>query len=119
VSLTTEPVPSRPTRPDRSPAGGRCAQCGSGLAPDQEWCLGCGSARTLIHRAPDWRVPVAIVATLLVLVVAGFAIAIIELSREANRSEALQATQTTTVAIPSTPAAAPAAAAATPKRLSR
>jgi hypothetical protein len=61
---------------------------------------------------------VAIVATLVVLVVAGFAIAIIELSRDANRSEALHATQTTTVAIPAATAAAATAPAATaaPKR---
>jgi hypothetical protein len=61
---------------------------------------------------------VAIVATLVVLVVAGFAIAIIELSRDANRS---RATQTTTVAIPAaTAATAPAATApaAAPKRRS-
>ncbi len=118
MSLTTEPVPSRPARPDRSPVGARCTQCGSGLAPDQEWCLECGSARTLIHRAPDWRVPVAIVATLLVLVVAGFGLAIIELSRDANRSWALQATQTT-VATPAATAATAIAPTATPKRHSR
>jgi hypothetical protein len=115
VSLTTEPVPSRPARPDRSPVGAGCTQCGSGLAPDQEWCLDCGSARTLIHRAPDWRVPVAIVATLIVLVVAGFGLAIIELSHDANRSGALQATQTT-VAIPAATAATAIAPTATTKR---
>jgi len=112
VSVTTEPVPSRPTRHERSPVGPRCAQCQAGMAPDQEWCLECGSARTLIHRAPDWRVPVAIVATLLVLMTAGFAVAIIGLSRDANRSAALETIQTTRITIPAATTAAPAAPAA-------
>jgi hypothetical protein len=56
-----------------------CAQCGTELEDDQEWCLECGAARTLIHRPPDWRIPVAIVGTVLLLILAGFAIALIKL----------------------------------------
>jgi hypothetical protein len=80
------------------------------LASDQEWCLECGSARTLIHHAPDWRVPVAIVAMLLVLVLASFAIAFTELSRNANQSAALPATPTKTDNRPGSGAREPAGA---------
>jgi hypothetical protein len=64
----------------------RCEQCGAPMADDQEWCLECGTARTLLHRPPDWRIAAAIVATVVVLVLAGFAIALINLSSESNRS---------------------------------
>ena len=89
-----------------------CAGCGAELEDDQEWCLECGASRTLIHRAPNWRVPVAIVATAVVLVLAGIAIALANLSDQTNT-----ATQTVTVAAAapapppsSTPATRPAAA---------
>ena len=56
----------------------------------------------------------AIIATLVVLVIAGFTMALVELSSDANRSAALQATRTERVTIravtPATPAAATAAA---------
>jgi hypothetical protein len=61
-----------------------CAQCGTELNDDQEWCLECGTARTLIHRSPDWRIPIAIAATILLLVLAGVAIALIHLSQRTN-----------------------------------
>jgi SPOR domain len=64
----------------------RCEQCGAPMADDQEWCLECGTARTLFHRPPDWRIAAAIVATVVVLALAGFAIALINLSSESNRS---------------------------------
>ena len=54
----------------------RCAACGSPVEGDQEWCLECGAARTLIHRAPDWRIPVAIVLAVAVLVIVALAIAL-------------------------------------------
>ncbi len=79
-----------------------CAQCGTELHDDQEWCLECGAARTLIHRPPDWRIPLAILSTIVVLVVAGFAIALINLSKRTNAATA------------SPPAAASAPAAAAP-----
>ena len=49
-----------------------CEQCGAELADDQEWCLECGGARTLIHRGPDWRVPLVVIATVIVLAIGGF-----------------------------------------------
>ena len=72
---------STPDGADEHPqADAACMQCGGALADDQEWCLRCGAARTLIHRTPDWRVPVAVVGIVVVLVLAGVLIALINLS---------------------------------------
>jgi septal ring-binding cell division protein DamX len=69
-----------------------CPQCGSPLAPDQEWCLECGApVRVRIRSAPDWRAPLAIVAGVVVLVAVGFVIALVALSNTANRSVATPA----------------------------
>jgi hypothetical protein len=57
-----------------------CAYCGAALADDQEWCIECGAARTLIHRAPDWRIPLLVLGTVIVLAAAVFAIVLINLS---------------------------------------
>lgn len=46
----------------------RCLVCGGPLAEDQEWCLECGAARTVIHRPPDWRVGLAIMLAVVVVV---------------------------------------------------
>jgi uncharacterized OB-fold protein len=62
----------------------RCAACGEPLAPDQEWCLECGAGRTLLRRPPSWRVPAAIVAFVLALVIAGLLVALVSLSIQAN-----------------------------------
>ena len=39
----------------RRRAARQCAACGATLEPDQEWCVECGTARTVLHRPPDWR----------------------------------------------------------------
>jgi predicted nucleic acid-binding Zn ribbon protein len=39
-----------------------CVNCGNPMAADQEWCLECGAARTMIRRPPDARIALAIVA---------------------------------------------------------
>ena len=46
----------------------RCLVCGAPLADDQEWCLECGAARTVIHSPPDWRVGLAIMLAVVVVV---------------------------------------------------
>ncbi len=86
-----------------------CAQCGTELEDDQEWCLECGAARTLIHRAPDWRVPVAIVATVVLCVLAGFAIALVNVSHRAN-AEAASTSAPSAAAAAAAPPPAPVAA---------
>lgn len=67
------------------PAAVSCERCHAPLAVDQEWCLECGAARTRIHRAPDWRIPVAVVTVVIALALIAFLIALIDLSIIANR----------------------------------
>ena len=83
-------------RPHRShePEPDHCAQCHAPLAQDQEWCLECGSARTLIYAAPDWRVPVVVALVVIVIMIAGFAFAITRLS-----DNSASAAQTANVAL--------------------
>jgi uncharacterized protein (DUF983 family) len=49
-----------------------CPACGSALADDQEWCLECGTATTIIHSSPDWWVPVVVIAIVVAAALAGF-----------------------------------------------
>jgi DNA-directed RNA polymerase subunit RPC12/RpoP len=55
----------------------RCARCGEQLEPDQEWCLECGSARTIVHRPPDPRIGAAIAGSIALVVLAAVIIAVI------------------------------------------
>jgi len=107
MSVTTETHGPQPGPQSRAPSSGAeddvCAHCGAGLARDQEWCLECGSARTLIHRPPDWRIPIAIVGVVVLVVLAGFAIALINLSTNANRSAQTVAAKPATAPAVSTP----------------
>lgn len=66
-----------------------CAQCGADLADDQEWCLECGGARTLIHRGPDWRLPLAVIAAVIVLAIGGFVVAVISISNDSGNPAAV------------------------------
>lgn len=47
----------------------QCPACGAELAEDQEWCLECGAAMTVIHAPPDWRVGLVIVLAVVAAVV--------------------------------------------------
>ena len=81
-----------------------CPRCGASLAPDQEWCLSCGTAvRTRIAPTPRWRVPVVLVGTLLALIAAALILALVELSGDPQPvAKAPSSTPT------ATPAGAPA-----------
>ena len=68
----------------QSTADERCSSCDAPLAADQEWCLECGAARTALRRPPNWRIPVAVVTLVVVLVVVGLLIALVSLSIQAN-----------------------------------
>lgn len=102
MSVVSEP------RPEERTGRSRCLQCGARLADDQEWCVECGAARTLIHRPPDWRIPIAVIGAVIVAVLAGLLIALASLSSDANRTARAQATATVTA--PSASAAAPTVA---------
>lgn len=107
MSLTGERPRVHGPAYDALPAGDVCPHCDSPLRDDQEWCLECGAARTLIHRPPDWRIAAAVIAVVVGLALLAFAIALVNLSSNADQ---LAGTQTT--AKTSTVAARPATAAA-------
>jgi CHASE1-domain containing sensor protein len=49
------------------------------MASDQEWCLECGAARTLLRRPPDWRVPMALLVGLVVLAAIALVVTVLSL----------------------------------------
>ena len=49
------------------------------MASDQEWCLECGAARTIIAAAPDWRIPLLLIGVVVALLAGGFAFALTQL----------------------------------------
>lgn len=72
---------------DRRASETVCPHCGGRLAPEQDWCLECGAAvRIRIRPAPDWRIPLAIVAGVVALVAVGFVVVLVALSNSANQS---------------------------------
>jgi hypothetical protein len=70
------------------------------MAVDQEWCLECGTARTLLQRPPDWKVPALVIGTVVALVLAAFAIALVTLSSDAGPTGQAQAVRTVTITSP-------------------
>jgi hypothetical protein len=76
------------TMTDPAEVGGQpapfCALCGHPMQSDQEWCLQCGSARTVIARPPDWRVPVLIIGAVVLLIAGGAFYAISQLAGRAG-----------------------------------
>jgi cell division septation protein DedD len=83
-----------------------CPRCGAPLAPDQEWCLSCGTAvGTRVASTPAWRAPVAIVGALLALLAGALMLALVELSGDP---------QPVAKAPPATPAPAPTSVAPAP-----
>jgi RNA polymerase subunit RPABC4/transcription elongation factor Spt4 len=69
VSTTAKTEPAAtPGAPEAQEESDRCLACGAALAEDQEWCLECGAARTVIHAPPDWRVGLAIILAVVMVV---------------------------------------------------
>jgi cell division septation protein DedD len=96
---------------ERSASETVCPDCGAGLATDQDWCLECGApVKVRIRAAPDWRVPVAIVAGVIAVAAAGLVFALVALSNTADRSVVIVPAATSAPAAAKT---APAASAQT------
>jgi hypothetical protein len=97
-----------PAGPGSEATAGRsyCTRCGARLDADQEWCLECGLARTIIRSAPDWRVPLLVIGAVILAALVAFAIAIINLGGSGS-------TSTVTVRATAAPAAGSSAHAAT------
>jgi len=88
VSATETPAP--PTAVER-----RCPRCGAHLSAEQEWCLECGAAvGTRIAEPRGWRVPLAIVGSLLALALIALILALVELSSPAEEIVAVPQTPT-------------------------
>lgn len=97
----------RPAEPGPAPA--TCPRCGSPLAPGQDWCLECGEAVTTeIAAKPGWKLPAAIVATVVALGAAVLVLGFLELSDDAERA-AEQPAATPTPLASATPTATPEA----------
>lgn len=73
----------------------RCPTCGAGAEPGQLICLECGSRISLGYRKPpSWRVPVAIIVAVILVVIAGLGIGLREITSDADSEVAAdQATE--------------------------
>lgn len=69
------------------PADDACPRCGAGLARTQSWCLRCGAAaRTRLVPTPGWKVPVALVAAVVVVCLAALIWAFVALTSDQGPS---------------------------------
>jgi hypothetical protein len=90
--------------PEAPHPAARCPRCATELAPDQEWCLNCGTAaRTTIAATPNWRLPLALVAVVAVLCVGALTWAFVELTNDDAAVESASTTVTQTTATTTTP----------------
>ncbi len=49
------------------------------MVAEQEWCLECGAARTLLRPPPDWRVAVALLVGLVMLAALALVVTVLSL----------------------------------------
>jgi septal ring-binding cell division protein DamX len=95
-----------------------CPRCNGPLAPDQEWCLNCGTdVGARVAPTPRWRLPVALVGALLALLAAALILALVELSGDPQpvaKAPGAGATATATPAGPPADDGGTAAPAITP-----
>jgi hypothetical protein len=97
-----------PQVPPPAPADLGCPRCATPIRTDQDWCLACGApARTRLAPTPNWRLPVAVLATVAAIALVALAIAFVALTRNDNAA-VNQSTTTTPAAAPPATTAAPA-----------
>jgi hypothetical protein len=78
-------APPQPHADQPRPESPRCPTCGAESEPGQLVCLECGSRISLGYRKPpSWRVPVAILAILLLVVLGGLVVGLREVTRDAD-----------------------------------
>jgi hypothetical protein len=66
--------------PARSPVDAACPLCGTPLAVDQEWCLGCGAAaRTRLAAPTSWKAPILVLALVVALALGALAAGLVSL----------------------------------------
>lgn len=87
----------------------RCPRCAAVVGPDQDWCLECGlAARTRLAPTPNWRLPVAAVATIATLAILALGVAFVVIT-----GDDVEPVATTSATAPAPGATAPPAATTT------
>lgn len=84
-----------------------CPNCGSALAPGQDWCLECGTAVGALARSsrPGWRAATTIIATVLLLVGGAVAASYAALNSKAQQFAAAPPPPSATPTVPTPPPA--------------
>jgi hypothetical protein len=112
------PEPAAVEAPEPAPVERGCANCGSAMAPGQDWCLDCGSAAPgRLGRRPGMRAAATVVGLTVALVAGAVTAGYAAISGDAGRDVAkapAAAAAPIAQAPPSTPAAPTPVAPATP-----
>ena len=113
--MSTQP-PQGP-QPDLPPPGTvHCPRCSSAVGPDQDWCLECGApARTRLAQTPNWQLPTAAIAAIVLVAGAMLAFAFVRLTDDGGApAGAAPVTVPATTATPIVPTVTPPPGATTP-----
>ena len=109
MSATPEAAAEQTGAPAR--AAVPCPQCSAEVAAEQDWCLACGApARTRVAPAANWRLPLALIATIALIAGLAIAVAFVALTDD---DPVIAGTQPATTAGATTPAPAAPASTAT------
>lgn len=91
-----------------------CPRCGNTVGAEQAWCLSCGApARTRMRPTPNWRLPIATIAAIILIVAGGTLGAFVALTTTGDEPTPSAAT-TTVPPAPVVPAPDPQPTATTP-----
>ena len=95
--MTIQPQP-----PPLPPPGSlRCPRCSATIGPDQDWCLECGApARTRLAQTPNWQLPTAAIAAIVLLAGAMLAFAFVRLTDDGDVPASAAPTAPATVTQP-------------------
>lgn len=81
-----------------------CPRCGSTVGAEQSWCLSCGApARTRMRPTPNWRLPVATIAAVVIVVAGGTLGAFVALTTTGDDPAPAAATTTAPAGAPAVP----------------
>jgi hypothetical protein len=106
------PPPEAPTEqpPSKPEAVRTCANCGSPMEADQDWCLNCGTAASgSLGRRPGWRAASTVIALTAVLVLGAIAASYAAITSNDGKKPAAAAPAAQQQAAATPPAATPTA----------
>ncbi len=79
--MSAQPPDGTPAPPPPPEGTLRCPRCAATVDPDQGWCLECGApARTRLAATPNWQLPTAAIAGIVLLAGALLAFAFVKLT---------------------------------------